>query len=76
MKDLDLLARKKDALLQTFYVDVLGIEREVNVAMKGLSTLPKQDFTIPSVLLSKGNQVSLMKKISVKAKFSLLLTVG
>lgn len=44
--------------------------------MKGLSTLPKQDFTIPSVLLSKSHQVELMKKISTKAKFSLLLSVS
>lgn len=74
VRDLDLLAQRKDAILQMFYVDVLGIEREVYVAMKGLSTLPKQDFTIPSVLLSKTHQLELMKKISTKAKFSLLLS--
>jgi hypothetical protein len=76
VKDLDLLAKRKDAILQMFYVDVLGIEREVYVAMKGLSTLPKQDFTIPSILLSKTHQLELMKKISTKAKFSLLLSVA
>jgi hypothetical protein len=75
VRDLDLLAKRKDAILQMFYVDVLGIEREVYVAMKGLSTLPKQDFAIPSVLLSKSHQVELMKKISIKAKFSLLLNI-
>ena len=76
MADLELLAKRRDAMLQAFYVDVLGIEREVNVVMKGLSTRPKQDFTIPSVLLSKQHQVTLMKKIATKAKFSLILTIG
>ncbi len=76
MTDLELLAKRRDAMLQAFYVDVLGIEREVNVVMKGLSTRPKQDFTIPSVLLSKQHQVTLMKKIATKAKFSLVLTIG
>lgn len=59
-----------------FFIDTIGISRDINVVLKGLNTKPKQDFTIPSILLSKQHQVDLMKKLSTKAKYSLLLSIG
>ena len=75
IKDLETLPRKRDPSFQKFYVDILGIEREINIVIKGLSSIPKQDFTIPSDLLSKAQKVALVKRIADKAKYSLMLSV-
>lgn len=42
-------------------MNLLGSEEEVNVTLKGLSNIPKQDFTIPSDLLTKENRIAIVK---------------
>lgn len=48
IKDLDTLSKRKEINFLKFFMNLLGTEEETHVTMKGLSNIPKQDFTIPS----------------------------
>lgn len=75
IKDLESLQKRKDVNFLKFYMDLLGIEEEVSITLRGLSSIPKQDFTIPSDLLSKDDQIAIVKQISEKSKYSLIVSI-
>lgn len=75
VKDIDTLPKRKEVNFLRFYMNLLGIEEEIHVTMKGLSNIPKQDFTIPSDMLNKNDRIAIVKEISEKSKYTLYVSV-
>lgn len=73
--DVGLLVKRKDPILQKFYVSLLGLEKEVQVNLKGFNfdSGTKKDSLIPSKILNKSQVKLITDKINKKIKFTLSL---
>jgi hypothetical protein len=67
--------KRKDPILQKFYVSLLGLEKEVQVNLKGFNfdSGTKKDSLIPSKILNKSQVKLITDKINKKIKFTLSL---
>jgi hypothetical protein len=73
IEDVELLVKRKDPILQKFYVGALGLEEEVMIQLKGLdlkSHQTKKVENIPSKLLNRQQQKSLGERINKKLKYN------
>lgn len=64
MEDVGLLVKRKDALLQMFYVGLLRIERDVHVCIKGFDVdsrnSNKKDTQLSTKILNKAHIKSVL----------------
>ena len=75
IEDVALLVKRKDPILQKFYVATLGLEKEVHVNLKGFdvdATTSKKDSMLPTKILNKAHIKTINDKINKKIKFSLV----
>ena len=78
VSDVSLLVKRKDAILQKFYVGILGLEQEIFVNLKGFDvdmTGNKKDSMLPTKILNKSQVKMLSDKINKKIKFNLVVEV-
>lgn len=76
VKDVSLLVKRKDPILQKFYVGLMALEKEVMVGLKDYEVTAQQEkreSNIPTRLLNRTQQKQVLDKISKKAKFNLNL---